>query len=230
MRILKILIIITTSLLVGACATLTVGNEQLLTVQTSPESNAQCSLNNNEGAWYISQTPSYVTIRRSSSALKIACTAKNNASAAAVINPFIHERVLYGGLIGAVIDRDNGSAYEYPQVITVEIKAKLANKTHAKNKCCSCEVKPISENGDKASVYNNIPVIANSNLPNQNPSGAVSSYKQHKDQKIASAPVCAENGSCYGDTSKITHRPKTVHVRGYYRKNGTYVRGHYRSK
>jgi hypothetical protein len=41
---------------------------------------------------------------------------------------------------------------------------------------------------------------------------------------------CAENGSCYGDISATTGRPKTVSVGGYYRKDGTYVRGHYRSK
>lgn len=41
---------------------------------------------------------------------------------------------------------------------------------------------------------------------------------------------CAENGSCYGDISVATGRPKTVHVGGYYRKDGTYVRGHYRSR
>jgi len=39
---------------------------------------------------------------------------------------------------------------------------------------------------------------------------------------------CAENGSCYGDISTLTGRPKTIHIRGYYRKDGTYVRGHYR--
>jgi hypothetical protein len=42
-------------------------------------------------------------------------------------------------------------------------------------------------------------------------------------------PVCEENGSCYGDISQATGRPKTVDVHGYYRKDGTYVRGHYRS-
>jgi hypothetical protein len=42
-------------------------------------------------------------------------------------------------------------------------------------------------------------------------------------------PGCAENGSCYGDTSVLTGRPKTVAVDGYFRSNGTYVRGHYRS-
>ncbi len=44
------------------------------------------------------------------------------------------------------------------------------------------------------------------------------------------APPCAENGSCAGDISATTGKPKTVHVNGYTRKDGTYVRGHYRSK
>jgi len=42
--------------------------------------------------------------------------------------------------------------------------------------------------------------------------------------------ICAENGTCYGDISALTGRPKTVSVQGYYRNDGTYVRGHYRSK
>lgn len=41
---------------------------------------------------------------------------------------------------------------------------------------------------------------------------------------------CAENGSCFGDISPRTNKPKTVHVPGYYRGNGTYVRGYYRSR
>jgi len=40
--------------------------------------------------------------------------------------------------------------------------------------------------------------------------------------------LCAENGSCYGDPN-VNGVPKTVHVNGYYRKDGTYVRGHYSS-
>jgi hypothetical protein len=42
-------------------------------------------------------------------------------------------------------------------------------------------------------------------------------------------PPVAENGSYYGEISETTGRPKTVYVRGYYRKDGTYVRSHYRS-
>ena len=40
----------------------------------------------------------------------------------------------------------------------------------------------------------------------------------------------AENGSYYGEISNETGRPKTVYVNGYFRKDGTYVRSHYRSK
>jgi hypothetical protein len=44
------------------------------------------------------------------------------------------------------------------------------------------------------------------------------------------SPLIAENGSYYGQISENTGKPKTVHVNGYYRKDGTYVRGYYRSK
>jgi hypothetical protein len=40
---------------------------------------------------------------------------------------------------------------------------------------------------------------------------------------------CAENGSCYGDISSVNGTTKTIQVNGYYRGDGTYVRGHYRS-
>jgi outer membrane protein assembly factor BamE (lipoprotein component of BamABCDE complex) len=61
------------------------------------------------------------------------------------------------------------------------------------------------------------------------------SYSQKKialitDSNGRSIPFFAENGSYYGQISEITGRPKTVYVRGYYRKDGTYVRSYYRSK
>jgi molybdate-binding protein len=42
-------------------------------------------------------------------------------------------------------------------------------------------------------------------------------------------PFVVENGSYKGEISETTGRPKTVPVDGYYRKDGTYVKGHYRS-
>lgn len=40
---------------------------------------------------------------------------------------------------------------------------------------------------------------------------------------------CSESGSCYGDISPATGKPKTVYVPGYFKSNGKYVRGYYRS-
>jgi hypothetical protein len=73
------------------------------------------------------------------------------------------------------------------------------------------------------------------NADNNAVSSASRSDPQHvSPQEAVKTPVpgvvgCAENGSCYGDISPVTGRSKTVHVDGYYRKDGTYVRGYYRS-
>jgi hypothetical protein len=67
--------------------------------------------------------------------------------------------------------------------------------------------------------------------PSQSSSAATpaSSSPYIRPTTAAPAPPVAENGSYYGETSAATGRPKTVYVNGYYRKDGTYVRGHYRS-
>ena len=39
-----------------------------------------------------------------------------------------------------------------------------------------------------------------------------------------------QSGNYYGATSCITGLPKTTHVRSYYRKDGTFVSSHYRSR
>jgi hypothetical protein len=59
--------------------------------------------------------------------------------------------------------------------------------------------------------------------PEPNPSNALPLLKPE------SKPLVAENGSYYGETSRITNLPKTTYVNGYTRKDGTYVRSHYRS-
>lgn len=43
-------------------------------------------------------------------------------------------------------------------------------------------------------------------------------------------PPVAENGDRRGADNDRDGRAEPVHVKGYYRKDGTYVRGHYRAK
>jgi len=55
---------------------------------------------------------------------------------------------------------------------------------------------------------------------NQTTSGSSPSYP----------PAVAENGDIRGADNDGDGRLEPVHVRGYYRKDGTYVRGHYRAR
>ena len=58
--------------------------------------------------------------------------------------------------------------------------------------------------------------------------GSDNYYKQYR-QPTYREPRIAENGTYYGQISEAIGRPKTVYIRGYYHKDGTYVRSHYRS-
>jgi len=53
-------------------------------------------------------------------------------------------------------------------------------------------------------------------------------YRRAKDG--THVPFQAENGSYWRELSTTTWKPKTTYVRGYFRRDGTYVRGHYRSR
>ena len=64
---------------------------------------------------------------------------------------------------------------------------------------------------------------------NQGTSRDTTYSREHRLQSTVASPRVAENGSYYGQTSENTARPKTVYVGGYHRKDGTYVRSHYRS-
>ena len=61
-------------------------------------------------------------------------------------------------------------------------------------------------------------------------SGSTYSYSTSSYPYSITAPGVAGNGTYYGQISESTGRAKTVYVRGYYRRDGTYVRSHYRSR
>lgn len=94
-------------------------------------------------------------------------------------------------------------------------------------------------NTTTASVIVNAPPstasTVDSSLTDSNPTNPSFVRPDQSTANSAASPAqplgsgCAENGSCYGDVSNINGMPKTNHVNGYFRRDGTYVRGHYRS-
>ncbi|WP_053170855.1 hypothetical protein [Limnohabitans planktonicus] len=110
----------------SGCSTLTgEGTGQNLSIMTYTTDNkdltgAQCELKNDEGTW-TAVTPATVMVRRSNKDLMVKCTKSGLSDARANVvsktkgNMF--GNIIFGGGIGAIIDHNNGSAYEYPSVL-----------------------------------------------------------------------------------------------------------------
>jgi hypothetical protein len=103
--------------------------------------------------------------------------------------------------------------------LTTDEQAQVAVAAHARNFTnCKYGLYICDRSELTADEWAQIEVAAHAPATTTNPSAPTN----------AGSGLCAENGSCYGDLN-ANSVPKTVHVNGYYRKDGTYVRGYYRS-
>ena len=114
------------SALASGCSTLTgEGTSQNLSVMTYSTDNkdltgAHCELKNDEGTW-TAVTPATVMVRRSNKDLMVKCTKSGFADARANVvsktKANMWGNIIFGGGVGAIIDHNNGSAYQYPPVL-----------------------------------------------------------------------------------------------------------------
>ncbi len=114
------------SLLTG-CASVTGTTAQSVSVQTREQAGkevagASCEMTNNKGTWFVT-TPGSVSIHRSNDDLQVTCKKEGlEVGRAAVVSDTkgsMFGNILLGGGIGAIVDHNNGSAYEYPTLIQV---------------------------------------------------------------------------------------------------------------
>jgi hypothetical protein len=121
--------ILTTSLIIGlsGCASVTGSSTQNISIQTrAPDGKevkeAQCDLINKRGTYFLT-TPGTIMISRSNDDLTVTCRKDgfDNGRAGVVSNTkgSMFGNILLGGGIGAIIDHNTGSAYEYPTFVQV---------------------------------------------------------------------------------------------------------------
>ena len=118
---------------ISGCATLTgdgtsqtIGVETVNVVDTSRIYDARCTLSNDEGSWSV-VTPGSVMIHRSNKLLDIDCRKEgylqqSSHGVDSDTKANMWGNILVGGVVGAIIDHNNGSAYEYPEVIQVPMR------------------------------------------------------------------------------------------------------------
>ncbi len=96
-------------------------------VETIP-SEAVCTLENNEGRFLASGTPSTVTVQKSCSPLQVVCSLDGYEDVEEVMAPgnagiaWANAGLLFVGAYGYMLDRDTGAACSYPKEITVKFK------------------------------------------------------------------------------------------------------------
>lgn len=112
------------ALLVQACASVTTGPNQSLSVNTGEVQGAKCKLSNDKGTWYVPSTPGSVTVNRAYGDLSVLCekdTLQGNTIVSSSTKGMAFGNILAGGIIGAAVDAGTGSAYDYPTDITVQL-------------------------------------------------------------------------------------------------------------
>jgi uncharacterized protein YceK len=109
----------------NGCASIINGQNQTLSVDTSPHKGASCYLVNDKGKWFISDTPGSVTVLRSYEDLIVTCEKdglRGTTSVKSSTKGMAAGNILFGGFIGAAVDCGTGSAYDYPSIIHVDLK------------------------------------------------------------------------------------------------------------
>ncbi len=114
-------------LLEVGCATITTSEMQSVMVTArlrsgEPVDKAECTLQSPKGSWKVT-TPSSVLVPRDAEDMQVECRKDGAPSGTARLVSRAHGgmfgNIIFGGVIGAVIDHSKGTGYEYPG--TVEI-------------------------------------------------------------------------------------------------------------
>lgn len=120
--------IVSMAVLLSACATVSGSSPyQSISVQTfaadgSEITGVKCDMTNDEGTWFA-QTPGSANIHRSNKDLQVICRkAGVDVGTANVVSRTkgnMWGNIILGGGVGAVVDHNNGTAYEYPGLIKI---------------------------------------------------------------------------------------------------------------
>ena len=124
---LKILLIITLSLGLYNCASITGETTQPVSLVTKDHAGntvegANCKIRNDKGAWEA-KSPTFVTVSRSSEDLIVECkkagmqdgSLKGISRAAGSM----WGNIIFGGGVGAIVDHSRGAGYNYPDILPV---------------------------------------------------------------------------------------------------------------
>ena len=120
----RLLLLLSLSAL-GACATIVEGDDQTVTVTTDP-AGATCTLTREgETIGVANPTPASVVLEKDSDNVSVICKKDGYFDAGSALSSSFQAmtfgNIIFGGLIGVVVDAASGAMHKYPASITISL-------------------------------------------------------------------------------------------------------------
>lgn len=112
------------AIMLSGCGTIIEGTTQPVSVNTTPEQGAQCTLANSQGTWYLT-SPGSTTVHKTKTDLDVTCTKSGfqpgHVVAASHFGATTAANIIAGGVIGVGVDAASGANYHYDSPILVPL-------------------------------------------------------------------------------------------------------------
>lgn len=125
----KITMLLAALTILSGCASITGSEGQSLSVSAlaadgTPVDKAECVLDNDKGHW-TTAAPNFVMVRRSAEDLTVVCKKAGMVDgilkAVSRAAGSMYGNIIFGGGIGALIDHNKGTGYNYPDQLPVKM-------------------------------------------------------------------------------------------------------------
>ncbi len=125
----KKLILLPAVLGLSACATITTGTTQQITVETPYAIGSSCDLKDSAGgSYYIKSTPDSAMVNKGDGPLTVKCEKAGYNDGVTVVEEKFQGatlgNIILGGGIGVIVDAASGAAQEYPKQTKVFLEKK----------------------------------------------------------------------------------------------------------
>jgi hypothetical protein len=113
----------------SGCATVVDGSKQEMSLSSSPQQGADCTLHSTEGTWTLT-TPGSVKVHKTKNDLMIDCTKDGfkpgHMVAIAHFGGATFGNIVLGGGVGAIVDAASGANYYYDSPLVVPLGEPLS--------------------------------------------------------------------------------------------------------
>lgn len=108
----------------GGCASIAGSHVDSISVETPACPEASCVLENDDGKYYIKETPGTVTVERAYGDLNVVCKKNGKIDVITVESKAtgVWGNILAGGIIGWGVDAATGAGYAYPKSVIHPLK------------------------------------------------------------------------------------------------------------